>query len=295
MRVSKVLSLCLASFVLLGALAWANAFASEPAFYECGKASKEAVEYEGKVHNVYTGRYVDTKCSVEAPEGEHRAGGAPEGKYEFQEWSLTAKKGKVRKFKSVGKRPAVIEIPRISTVECEHSSAEGEVSGPKTVGALRETFTDCKASSIPCQNGEAGEITTNPLRGEIGYVNLAKREIGMDLRPESGEALVEFHCGVEPEGILRLRTIGSLVALVESPVNTYTRELRVNFEQVSGKQLIKELEGFTEPDFPLTAWCKSKEFCEPPPEELIESGVGALYTFRGEELYLKAFGEPYEP
>jgi len=292
MRLNRALGLCLAGFLLVGAIASANAFASEPAFYECGKAAKERVEFEGKVHRVYTGKYIDTKCSEEAPEGKYRAGGAPEGEYEFREWSLAAKKGKVKKFKSVGKPPATLEIPHVTTVECPHSSAEGEVSGPQTIGALRETLTGCKASSIPCENGELGEITTNPLRGEIGYVSLAKRRIGIDLRPESGAVFVELHCGVEPEPVLLLRTTGSLVGEI-GPVNAYTKELTINFEQVSGKQVLKELEGFTEPDFLLTAYCKSKEPCEP--QEPTESGHSAKLTLRGEELYLKAFAEPYEP
>jgi hypothetical protein len=275
MRLLKIMGLCLAAACALAVAVAGTASAAEPAIYQCGAAVKNAVtkKYEGKY---------EKGCKTLNAKGE--------GKYEFEEWRLGSKttggkKGKAKKFKSKGSPPGTLEVPHVSTVECAHSYDEGEFTGPKTAGNIKAKFTGCHASSEPCQNGATGEITTNVLKGEIGYVNKGAHTVGVDIKAQSGTVLAELHCGLPPAAILRLRVTGSVIGEV-TPINTWSKEATINFEQVSGKQDIKILEGMSEPDFLLTAYCKKVEPCEP--EEPSESGESAKGTGKGEELYLKA-------
>jgi hypothetical protein len=276
MRLLKIMGLCLAAACALAVAVAGTASAAEPAIYQCGAAVKNPVtkKYEGKY---------EKGCKTLNAKGE--------GKYEFEEWRLGSsktggKKGKVKKFKSKGSPPGTLEVPHVSTVECAHSFDEGEFSGPKAAANIKAKFTGCKASSIPCENGvNAGEITTNTIKGEIGYISKTAHRVGVDLTPQSGTVFAELHCGSPPEPILRLKVTGSLIGEV-TPINTWSKEATINFEQNSGRQKIQELEGMTEPDVLITEFCKKKEECTP--EEPIESGESAKGTGKGEELYLKA-------
>jgi len=293
-RTAPTCALACGALLVLAVGGTATALASEPALYQCGHAAKEVVTYESngklKEKSVLTGRYTDKTCSEEAPPGELREGGAPEGAYEFEEWAIgskelkTGKLGKVKEFKSVGSPPATIEIPHVTTVECAHTSAQGEVTGPKTLGNLEGVYTDCKASSLPCQNGAAGEIKTNLLAGELGYLSKATHKVGVDIEPQAPGPLAEFHCGNPPEPTLQVRLTGSIVGEV-TPTDVWSKEIVIDFEQTAGVQRFTQLEGFPE-DVLEAAYCKSKEVCEP--VESLRMGVEARFTMKGEELYLKA-------
>jgi hypothetical protein len=289
----RVVALCLLGLCALAIPMAASAWAEDPAWYQCGHADKEVVTYESngklKHKSVYTGRYTDKGCSQEAPPGELREGGAPEGKYEFEEWRLGSKAtggkdGKVKKFKAKGALYGTVDIPGVSTVECSHTSEEGEVTGPKAVGDLEVTLTGCKASSEPCQNGATGEIKSNTLAGEIGYLSKARHTVGIDLMPQAAGSVVEFHCGIPPTPILRVRVTGSIVGEV-TPVNMWSKEMTIHYEQSGGVQHFRALEGLPE-DVLQVEYCKSREVCEP--FESIEAAVGARLVSKGEELYLKA-------
>jgi hypothetical protein len=278
MRLLRLMGLGLLAAFVLATAAASGASASEPALWQCGAAVKNATtkKYEGKY---------EKGCKTLNAKGE--------GKYEFEEWRLGSKttggkKGKAKKFKSKGSPPGTLEVPHVSTVECAHTYDEGEFTGPKTAGNIKARFTGCKASSEACQSGSTtGEIITNVLKGEIGYIkgDKATHKVGVDIKAQSGEVLAELTCGLPPAPILRLRVTGSLIGEV-APVNAWSKEATINFEQVGGKQKIQELEGMTEPDVLLTAYCKAKEPCTP--VEPTESGESVKGVGKGEELYLKA-------
>jgi hypothetical protein len=275
MRCSRGLGLCFLAAFALAAVTAGAASAEEPALYQCGAAAKNATTKK------YEGRY-EKGCETE--NAKH------EGKYEFEEWRLGSKttggkKGKVKKFKSKGTPASILEIPHVSTVECAHTSDEGEFTGPKTAGNIKVTFTGCKASSIPCENGASGEMKTNLLEGEIGYISKTAHIVGMDLKAQSGEVMLELHCGSPPEPILRVLITGSVIGSIE-PLNVFTKELTIDFAENRGHPVIPLLEGMSEPDVPLAEYCKSKEVCEP--EGPMEGGLGTGVTLKTEDLYLKA-------
>jgi hypothetical protein len=291
MRLLKTMGLCLVAALALAVVAAGSASAaSEPALYQCGAAAKNATTKK------YEGKYTDKKCSKVATAKEIEEGKT--NKYEFEEWnkgsatSKTGKKGKVKKFKSKGKPSANLEVPGVGGVACKEVTDKGEFTGPKTAGDIEAVFKGCQISTEPCENGAAGEIKANKLKGSVGYANEAKHEIGIDLSAETGTINAEFHCGKEGTIKLSMRVQGSVVGLVTSPANKWTKEATIDFEQRAGKQDLQNLEGLPK-DVLLTAYCKSKLVCEPEGE--IESGEETEGTGSGEELYLKAFGQPYVP
>ena len=71
-------------------------------------------------------------------------------------------------------------------VECEAESSLGVTEGKNKVSGVHVTFTGCiLLGSVPCQNVGAaeGEIQTEELKGELGYINKAAHEVGVKLEP----------------------------------------------------------------------------------------------------------------
>jgi hypothetical protein len=263
--------LCIVAACALLAVSVVGAQASAPALYECAKLAKNPITKK------YDGGY-EKGCTTVNP--------THEGKYEFQEWSLAAKKGRVRRFKTKGKPSASFEMTGVGATFCSDTKDEGEVTGPETVGNVTAVFTGCEDLGEPCENAAPGEIKIDTLDGIIGYVSKARHEVGVDLSPASGSVMTEFHCGRPPASEIYYRTEGSIVGLITSPLNTFTREYTVHFEQRGGTQLVQELEGLSK-DVPLTAYCRTSA---PPcaPQGQVETGAELLVTNKGEDLYLKA-------
>jgi hypothetical protein len=92
------------------------------------------------------------------------------------------------------------EVAQISAkvnVECESEVNHGEATGSKEVRNVIVKFLGCKAlGTIPCANGSVeGEITTNVLKGSLGYISKPKKEVGVLLEPtvKKGE-FAKFSC-----------------------------------------------------------------------------------------------------
>ena len=82
-------------------------------------------------------------------------------------------------------------------VECETEAATGEVHGTKEVNNIEVRFKGCKVyGSTPCSNTPIeGEIDVNPLKGTLGYINKAKKEVGIDLNPKTKKGeFAKFNC-----------------------------------------------------------------------------------------------------
>jgi hypothetical protein len=83
-------------------------------------------------------------------------------------------------------------------VECTSENATGEQSGTKEVKNVNVSFHECAALGvIPCQSGAVeGEVQTHPLKGALGYISKAKKEVGVSLTPAKAKGhFADFECG----------------------------------------------------------------------------------------------------
>ena len=75
----------------------------------------------------------------------------------------------------------------------------GEAEGTNKVANVKVTFTGCAClSSLPCTAPAAeGEVKTNTLKGKLGYINKAAKEVGVLLEPAAANKgrFAEFECG----------------------------------------------------------------------------------------------------
>jgi hypothetical protein len=141
-------------------------------------------------------------------------------------------------FKSASKATTIETVGKV-TITCQAGTNAGEITGPKT-DLLKFRFTGCATRQAPCSNANAaGEVVTNTLSGTLGYLNKAKREVGIDfIFP--GAAIAEFHCGN-----LHVAIVGSIVGRifpVDKKVSPPSSFILV-FVQAGGKQKFTKLEG----------------------------------------------------
>ncbi len=259
----RIAALAALAVLALTAMSAAGASAGEPALYECAKAAK--------VGGKYTGRYTDKKCSKEATGAEKEAGKT--NKYELQEG---VGKGKAFKGKGAG---ANLEIAGLGGVACTSSSDSGKFTSPKGAGGVVVIFKGCELNGHKCENtGKAGEVKTNPLKGGIGYINKATHEVGVDLSAETGPYEAEFHCGE-----ITMRVSGSVIGVVTSTINAFTKEATLSFTESAGHQHVQNLEGEPKDTLVSELLGGGGEFGEPR-----ESGEATEVTNKGEELELKA-------
>jgi hypothetical protein len=261
----KTLALSLlAAFALCALVASSASAAGLPALYECAKTTK--------VNKKYTGKYNDKKCSSANEKGE--------GKYELKEGI-----GKGKAFKGKG-GAANLEIEGVGGVRCSKSADTGKFNTPKTADDVNVTFSGCVFETHTCSNtGKAGEIKTNPLKGEVGYLEGEGTEhpvIGERLQAETGEYEAEFQCGE-----LFFRVEGSVIGEAKaSDVNVFTKEATLIFRESSGKQQWRSFEGLGESDVLLTE--KATEKFGAGKGAKANSAESTESTQKGEELELKA-------
>lgn len=207
----RILVLALFALFALFAISAAGASAAEPAFYECAKV---------------TGGKYEKGCGKEGGKGGYELREGIGKKHE-----LKGKSGKAK-----------LETPGVGAVECTSSKSVGTLTSPKTINKITVEYKGCTSNGKKCNSAgaKAGVIKTNPLKGEIGYINKAAHEVGADISPESGTNLAEFEC----EGV-KIETYGSVIGRVE-PVNTFSKTSELIFKGTSGKQEIRKLEGQSE-------------------------------------------------
>ncbi|MHB1538649.1 MAG: hypothetical protein ACYCUM_05430 [Solirubrobacteraceae bacterium] len=149
--------------------------------------------------------------------------------------------------------PGRLETVGGHTVECEADTNSGEVVGSKEVRKVVVSFTGCKASVFTtpaCETSGAaeGEITTDSLKGELGYLEgeeAGVKKVGLDLTPESGTGFAAFEChtlfGTEHITV----TGGSLICQMK-PVNKEQTTATLVCNQEKGVQEFTHLEGGSE-------------------------------------------------
>jgi hypothetical protein len=256
----KMMGLCLVAVFALTAALSASASAAEPAFYECHKLTTKP----------YKGKFTDKKCSVAATPEQEAAGKV--NKYELQEG--IGAKGKP--FKGKGGK-ATLHTPKVGgVVECKSFKDIGSIATPTTENKVVSTFTSCTSLGKKCTSpaAKAGSIVTNNLAGELGYINKAKKEVGVLLKAETGSVLAEFNC----EG-LEIVTTGSVIGTQTGDINTFSKSSTNTFAvNGEGLQQIKNFEGGANHEL-LSLINGSGPF---------PSGQEASALNKGEELMVKA-------
>jgi len=119
-------------------------------------------------------------------------------------------------------------------VTCKHGSDSGEVIGPKQV-TLKIDLTECKIPGALCTTPGAklGEIVTNLLIGELGYIKKSKKQVGLDLFTPAGP-ITTFGCGAALGAVVEGSVIGKI-----APVNTLVLpggHFTLKFSEKLGKQ-----------------------------------------------------------
>ncbi len=213
MRHVRMLGLCLVAALAVCAYAVSGASAAGP---EWGKCEAKA-----------GGKYKDSNCTEKAKKGE--------GKYEWVKAAEVAKqreaKGKsgpvpfsghslgsggtlttafrecwvdegTKSIRTTRQKCAEEGEERLHTsqfyVECANETNTGEAVAKDKVSDVHVKFTGCLLlGQVPCKSSgaEEGEVDTNPLKGELGYIKKSSKEVGVELEPaKKGGTFAEFEC-----------------------------------------------------------------------------------------------------
>lgn len=146
-------------------------------------------------------------------------------------------------------KATLIESIAKERVKCTADVVKGEVTGPTTAVAQID-FTGCSSPSapgVPCSspNGVPGEIQTELLTGQLGYVSREPIEVGLDLMNPTGGPMAVFGCGPAVAGKLYGSVIGKVTPINKKPATT----MKLAFAQKAGHQHYTMLLG-SPPDFP---------------------------------------------
>jgi hypothetical protein len=81
-------------------------------------------------------------------------------------------------------------------VECVGENNSGETEGKNKVANIHVTFTGCKAIGVvPCGNVGPEEVATETLKGKLGWINKASKEVGVLLEPAAHHgSFAAFDC-----------------------------------------------------------------------------------------------------
>ncbi|HSZ13962.1 MAG TPA: hypothetical protein VK790_07995 [Solirubrobacteraceae bacterium] len=139
-------------------------------------------------------------------------------------------------------KPSTVEVAGGGIkVSCTGGSNAGEVTGPKSL-TVKIKLVGCTVNAVPCRSGvTAGEIETSTLTGTLGYINAAKKQVGLDLSQPAGALFMTFVCGED----LTVDVKGSVIGTIK-PVDKVLappKRFSVKFAQKKGIQKPTKLEG----------------------------------------------------
>jgi hypothetical protein len=262
----RILGLAILAVFAFGAITAVGASATEPGWYGC-------VKTEG-------GKF-EKGCGAEGGKGGY---------------SILPSIGKGKAFKGKGGLaklhtaiPGKGDIP----VECEKFKDVGNAALPNLQVKVTATFSKCKFAGLPCQSGtKSGEIVTNSLAGELGYVSKSPLVIGASLYNETapGSGLeAEFTC----TGAAKIRVHGGVIGTQEGDINTFSKTSTIDYdvteaELIPGfKSVINEDTKFEGGPFTilLTEFEQGKGW---EPEGGLPSGQEAEGANKGEAIEVKA-------
>jgi hypothetical protein len=226
MKCVRVIVACLASaLVVSGVLAaGASGFTREPP--EFGRCLK----HKG-------GKWKNGTCKTPAIPGYEKFEWYPAfGEAENGETELAKK----LHWTSVSKPLTLIELETVygEGFSCKEQTAEGDITGPKTLVTYNVTFTGCEAAGFQCTGmypfaAKLGEINVVPLDGEIGIEKFGethlKDKVANLFVPHEGELFTEFECSGVP-----IKVIGEVMNPVTA--NAMKSSLVVKFKAKKGKQ-----------------------------------------------------------
>jgi hypothetical protein len=168
-----------------------------------------------------TGKYTTAGCTT-------KSAGENTGSYE---WEFEPGAARAFTFKNGA---ATLETVGKVLIKCTENTYSGEYTGSKTA-TVKLKLGGCEPTNrigIKCQSQEAqaGEIDTNALVGQLGFISGGgEPTVGMALAPTAlaQPYVAQFHCGEVPVSIT-----GSVIA-------SYT----ASFKATAGKQLPEAFEG----------------------------------------------------
>jgi hypothetical protein len=153
--------------------------------------------------------------------------------------------------KSKAETETTLETANGTTVKCKTAkSTAGKAKGTKETTGTKVLFTGCVESVFKgkCNSAgkAAGEIETNALKTLMGYVvGSEKKEVGLELSPETGETFVTFEC---VGGFLKIEAKGHVIGLLgKGEFKKLTKSLSLVFAKgaTKGSQKLTEIEGGT--------------------------------------------------
>jgi hypothetical protein len=140
---------------------------------------------------------------------------------------------------------ALLETASTSPVSCKESVTTGGITGVKTVGNLKVTFTGCSSTektgcSVKGGGGGTGTIITSTLDGELGTVSTteAASGVGLLLLPTTGTVFVTI------EGTCLIASpspVDGSVAGEASPISVKSTTGKLVLTGSKGVQAIKSI------------------------------------------------------
>ncbi len=197
MRHVRMLGLCLVAVLAVAAVA---------------ATSASALPEWGQCYAKTGGKYADSNCQTKAKKGK--------GEFEWRKGSEVTHKefhgenlgsGGVLTSDLVlcdggnnpeGRHPGKCyegeeENVAAVSVECTSEHNTGDLSGSKEVKNVAVIFSGCTSLGFTCTNTTTeGTIQVNRLKGELGYINKATKEVGVLLEPAVKKGnFANFGCG----------------------------------------------------------------------------------------------------
>jgi|GEM_PF-1335613 hypothetical protein len=140
---------------------------------------------------------------------------------------------------------SLLETSSTSPITCTSGTTTGEITGVKTVGSVKVTFSGCTSSegegcSVTGGAAGTGKILTNALTGELGSVKTSEAEsgAGLLLSPASGTTFATL------EGSCLLVSPSPVEGTIAAEVLATTEEGKtgeLSYLGSKGKQSIKEI------------------------------------------------------
>jgi hypothetical protein len=137
-----------------------------------------------------------------------------------------------------------LETTGKAKISCSSGASTGEYTGAKTL-TMTVTLSGCERASNhqACQSvgGASGQIVTNALEGTLGFINVAKPSVGLDLA--HAPALASFECtapGLPGKELLTVEgSVIGQIAKIDEMVSAFT----ITFTGRAGRQIPEAFEG----------------------------------------------------
>ena len=151
-------------------------------------------------------------------------------------------------FTSVAEGASILKTLTTS-ISCEHSFSNGEVTGMDTIGKVVVKYTGCVlTTSVGCTEkfssitGKTGEIVTNAIKGLLGTVKTSEAASGVGIlfEPESGKRFFTFRGTTVPCNVPESTISGNLAGEV-TPVHKLQGTIKIVLLGAGHEQMIREI------------------------------------------------------